>query len=219
MCLFTGFIAWGSLALSRELKRQPVAESKLYRLAHTDALTGLDNRGTFDTVLAKEAQRASRSGRPLSVLFVDVDHFKAFNDYYGHPAGDDVLRRVAQTASRCLRRDSDHVARYGGEEFVVTLPDTDAQGALTVAEGIRRAIAALDIEHAKSPYGRVGEHRRGDHHRRPRERRDAAAARPTRRFTARSPAAATACWRRSRAPPAHDIAVTWREVASAGRAG
>ncbi|KVD39079.1 diguanylate cyclase [Burkholderia sp. ABCPW 11] len=155
MGLFTAFIAWGSLALSRELKRRQEAESKLYRLAHTDSLTGLDNRGTFDTVLAKEAQRASRSGRPLSVLFVDVDHFKAFNDYYGHPAGDDVLRQVAQSLSRCLRRDGDHVARYGGEEFVVTLPDTDAPGAATVAEGIRRAIAGLDIEHVKSPYGRV----------------------------------------------------------------
>lgn len=155
MCLFTGFIAWGSLALSRELKRRQIAESKLYRLARTDSLTGLDNRGTFDSVLAKEAQRAARSGRPLSVLFVDVDHFKAFNDYYGHPAGDDVLRRVAQSASRCLRRDGDHVARYGGEEFVVTLPDTDSQGAATVAEGIRRAIAGLGIEHVKSPYGRV----------------------------------------------------------------
>ncbi|WP_193101121.1 sensor domain-containing diguanylate cyclase [Burkholderia sp. Z1] len=155
MCLFTGFIAWGSLALSRELKRRQIAESKLYRLAHTDSLTGLDNRGTFDTVLAKETQRASRSGRPLSVLFVDVDHFKAFNDYYGHLAGDEVLRRVAQSASRCLRRDGDHVARYGGEEFVVTLPDTDARGAATVAEGIRRAIAGLDIAHVQSPYGRV----------------------------------------------------------------
>ncbi|MBJ9963059.1 sensor domain-containing diguanylate cyclase [Burkholderia seminalis] len=155
MCLFTGFIAWGSLALSRELKRRQVAESKLYRLAYTDSLTGLDNRGTFDAVLAKEAQRAARNGRPLSVLFVDVDHFKAFNDYYGHPAGDDVLRRVAQSASGCLRRNSDHVARYGGEEFVVTLPDTDAQGAATVAEAIRCAIAGLGIEHVKSPYGRV----------------------------------------------------------------
>ncbi|WP_322086441.1 sensor domain-containing diguanylate cyclase [Burkholderia sp. BCC1999] len=155
MCLFTGFIAWGSLALSRELKRRQVAESKLYRLAHTDSLTGLDNRGTFDTVLAKETQRAARSGRPLSVLFVDVDHFKAFNDFYGHPAGDDVLRRVAQSASGCLRRNSDHVARYGGEEFVVTLPDTDARGAATVAEGIRHAIAELGIEHVKSPYGCV----------------------------------------------------------------
>ncbi|MDS0857533.1 sensor domain-containing diguanylate cyclase [Burkholderia pseudomultivorans] len=155
MSLFTGFIAWGSLLLSRELKRRQRAESKLYRLAHTDALTGLDNRGTFDTVLANEARRAARAGRPLSVLFVDVDHFKAFNDYYGHLAGDDVLRRVAQSASRCLRRDSDQIARYGGEEFVVTLPDTDAHGAATVAEAIRRAIAALDIEHAKSPHGRV----------------------------------------------------------------
>jgi len=155
MGLFTAFIAWGSLALSRELRRRQIAESKLYRLAHTDSLTGLDNRGTFDAVLAKEAQRASRSGRPLSVLFVDVDHFKAFNDYYGHLAGDDVLRRVAQSASRCLRRDSDHVARYGGEEFVVTLPDTDARGAATVAEAIRRAIAGLDIAHGRSPYGHV----------------------------------------------------------------
>ena len=155
MGLFTAFIACGSLALSRELKRRQIAEAKLYRLAHTDSLTGLDNRGTFDAVLVKEAQRASRSGRPLSVLFVDVDHFKAFNDYYGHLAGDDVLRRVAQSASRCLRRDSDHVARYGGEEFVVTLPDTDARGAATVAEGIRRAIAGLDIAHVRSPYGHV----------------------------------------------------------------
>ncbi len=155
MGLFTAFIAGGSLALSRELKRRQIAEAKLYRLAHTDSLTGLDNRGTFDAVLVKEAQRASRSGRPLSVLFVDVDHFKAFNDYYGHLAGDDVLRRVAQSASRCLRRDSDHVARYGGEEFVVTLPDTDARGAATVAEGIRRAIAGIDIAHVRSPYGHV----------------------------------------------------------------
>jgi diguanylate cyclase (GGDEF)-like protein len=106
-------------------------------------------------VLTKEAQRASRSGRPLSVLFVDVDHFKAFNDHYGHLAGDDVLRRVAQTASRCLRRNSDHVARYGGEEFVVTLPDTDARGAATVADAIRRSIAALDIAHERSPYGHL----------------------------------------------------------------
>ncbi|WP_269503627.1 sensor domain-containing diguanylate cyclase [Burkholderia sp. IMCC1007] len=155
MGLFTAFIVGGSLALSRELKRRQMAESKLYRLAHTDSLTGLDNRGTFDAVLAKEAQRASRSGRPLSVLFVDVDHFKAFNDYYGHLAGDDVLHRVAQSASCCLRRDGDHIARYGGEEFVVTLPDTDAQGAATVAEAIRRAIAGLAIAHGASPYGHV----------------------------------------------------------------
>ncbi|HKT67435.1 MAG TPA: sensor domain-containing diguanylate cyclase [Burkholderia sp.] len=155
MGLFTVFIAWGSLALSRELTRRQIAESKLYRLARTDSLTGLDNRGTFDAVLAKEAQRASRSGRPLSVLFVDVDHFKAFNDDYGHLAGDDVLRRVAQSALSCLRRASDHVARYGGEEFVVTLPDTDAQGAAIVAEAIRRAIAGLGIAHRRSQYGHV----------------------------------------------------------------
>jgi diguanylate cyclase (GGDEF)-like protein len=155
MILFTALIMIGSLLLSRELKRRQVAESMLYRLAHTDSLTGLDNRGRFDAVLATETQRAARSGRPLSVLFVDVDHFKTFNDYYGHQAGDDVLRQVAQCASRCLRRPGDHVARYGGEEFVATLPDTDARGAATVAEAIRRAIAGLGVEHVKSPYGHV----------------------------------------------------------------
>ncbi|WP_038710393.1 sensor domain-containing diguanylate cyclase [Burkholderia sp. lig30] len=155
MGIFTAIIASGSLLLSRELKRRQVAESKLYRLAHTDALTGLDNRGTFDAALAKEAQRANRSGRPLSVLFFDVDLFKRYNDYYGHQAGDEVLRAIARSTSRCLRRLDDHVARYGGEEFVVTLPDTDARGALAVAESIRRAIAGLNIEHVQSPYGRV----------------------------------------------------------------
>lgn len=153
--LFSAFTMIGSLLLSRELKRRQIAESMLYRLAHTDSLTGLDNRGTFDAVISNETQRAARSGRPLSVLFVDVDHFKAFNDYYGHQAGDDVLRQVAQGVSACLRRQGDHVARYGGEEFVVTLPDTDARGAAPVAEAIRRAVAALDIEHVESPYGRV----------------------------------------------------------------
>ncbi|AOJ77704.1 sensor domain-containing diguanylate cyclase [Burkholderia ubonensis] len=155
MAAFTAIIAAGSLLLSRELKRRQVAESKLYRLAHTDALTGLDNRGRFDAVLAQEAQHATRSSRPLSVLFIDVDHFKSFNDYYGHQAGDNVLRQVAQCALRCLRRPSDHVARYGGEEFVVTLPDTDARGAAVVAEAIRRAIAGLDIAHERSPYGHL----------------------------------------------------------------
>ena len=155
MGIFTAIIASGSLLLSRELRRRQIAESKLYRLAHTDSLTGLDNRGTFDAALAKETQRANRSGRPLSVLFFDVDLFKRYNDYYGHQAGDEVLRALARCASRCLRRPDDHVARYGGEEFVVTLPETDARGALDVAESIRRAIVDLNIEHAQSPYGRV----------------------------------------------------------------
>ena len=155
MGIFTAIIASGSLLLSRELRRRQIAESKLYRLAHTDSLTGLDNRGTFDAALAKETQRANRSGRPLSVLFFDVDLFKRYNDYYGHQAGDEVLRALARCASRCLRRPDDHVARYGGEEFVVTLPETDARGALDVAESIRRAIVDLNIEHAQSPYGCV----------------------------------------------------------------
>ncbi|HEX7912488.1 MAG TPA: sensor domain-containing diguanylate cyclase [Paraburkholderia sp.] len=155
MAVFSVILGAGSLLLSRELRRRQLAESKLQHLARTDALTGLSNRGTFDDTLQKEWQQANRSGRPLSLLFVDIDQFKAYNDYYGHQAGDGVLRAVAQCVALCVRRPADHVARYGGEEFVVTLPDTDATGATSVAETIRHAVSDLNVEHAQSRYGRV----------------------------------------------------------------
>ncbi|MFM0631023.1 sensor domain-containing diguanylate cyclase [Paraburkholderia xenovorans] len=155
MAVFGVILGAGSLLLSRELRRRQLAESKLQHLARTDALTGLSNRGTFDETLQKEWQQANRSGRPLSLLFVDIDQFKAYNDYHGHQAGDEVLRAVAQCVALCVRRPADQVARYGGEEFVVTLPDTDATGAANVAETIRQAVFDLNIEHAQSRYGCV----------------------------------------------------------------
>ncbi len=155
MAVFSMILGSGSLLLSRELRRRQLAESKLQHLARTDALTGLSNRGTFDDTLQKEWQRANRSGRPLSLLFIDIDQFKAYNDYYGHQAGDEVLRAVAQCVGLCVLRSADQVARYGGEEFVVTLPDTDATGATNVAETIRRAVFDLNLEHVQSRYGRV----------------------------------------------------------------
>ncbi|MFM0557411.1 sensor domain-containing diguanylate cyclase [Paraburkholderia sediminicola] len=155
MAVFSMILGAGSLLLSRELRRRQLAESKLQHLARTDALTGLSNRGTFDDTLQKEWQRANRSGRPLSLLFIDIDQFKAYNDYYGHQAGDEVLRAVAQCVGLCVLRTADQVARYGGEEFVVTLADTDATGATNVAETIRRAVFDLNLEHVQSRYGRV----------------------------------------------------------------
>lgn len=116
------------------------ANAKLKALAVTDALTGLRNRGAFNTRLDEEFDRAARHGHPLSVILMDVDHFKQFNDTFGHPAGDAVLRDVAAVLQRTARS-TDLVARYGGEEFVLVLPDTDRAGALAMAERVRSAVA------------------------------------------------------------------------------
>jgi diguanylate cyclase (GGDEF)-like protein len=110
-----------------------------------DGLTGVANRRTFDARLAAEADRSVRSGRPLSVVLFDVDHFKRLNDLHGHQAGDEALQRVAATLSAGVRS-IDLVARYGGEEFVVILPDTDLATAGQTAERLRRAVEALPTE-------------------------------------------------------------------------
>lgn len=111
------------------------------RLATTDGLTGLLNRRTFNTVLDRRFREADRYRRPLSLLLLDIDHFKKVNDTHGHPAGDAVLRGVARIAQRCAR-ETDAVARYGGEELALILPETDADGARAVAERIRKAVEA-----------------------------------------------------------------------------
>lgn len=113
---------------------------ELETLATTDGLTGLKNRRTFGAELAEEHARAIRYRQPLSLLLLDVDHFKQYNDAHGHPAGDAVLRRVAEELSRTAR-DTDMAARYGGEEFAVILPFTDEAGSLAIAERVRAAIA------------------------------------------------------------------------------
>ncbi len=124
--------------------------SMLTDLVRRDPLTELPNRRRFDESLTEECRRCSRVGAPLSLLFVDVDYFKRFNDTFGHAAGDDCLRRVAQALSEALPRAGDLVARYGGEEFVALLPETSHDGAGTVAERFRASVEALNIPNPAS---------------------------------------------------------------------
>jgi diguanylate cyclase (GGDEF)-like protein len=128
---------------------------ELARKADLDGMTGIANRRRFEEALALERSRAMRTGQPLSLVMLDVDFFKKFNDTYGHVAGDDCLRRVATAIGDSLVRPSDLAARYGGEEFVVLLPATHARGAQRVAERIREAVMAAAIAHAGNPPGIV----------------------------------------------------------------
>ena len=141
--------------LAAELRRRGRAEHRLAELASTDYLTRLANRRRFDEVLAAEWRRGARAGSPLSLLMVDGDFFKSFNDTYGHLEGDRVLRTIAAALQTCVDRSGDLVARYGGEEFAVLLPLTGSDGALIVAEAIRASIDALDLVHATTPSGRL----------------------------------------------------------------
>ncbi|KUY85576.1 sensor domain-containing diguanylate cyclase [Burkholderia sp. RF4-BP95] len=145
--LALGFVGL-SLLLDVQLRKRHRAETELQALARTDGLTGLDNRRMLDVTLEREWRRAARSQHALSLLFVDVDHFKRYNDTQGHQAGDDALAAVGRCIAGCLRRPADYAARYGGEEFVVVLPDVDTPGAVTIAEAIRTGILDLGIRHA-----------------------------------------------------------------------
>lgn len=144
-----------AFVLAAQLRRRMRAETELALLARTDGLTGLNNRRTLGEILDQEWRRARRNRSVFSLLFVDVDRFKAYNDIYGHQAGDDALAKVAKCIGENLRRPADSAARYGGEEFLVVLPDTAPQGAAAIAEQIRIAISELHIEHAASEYGHV----------------------------------------------------------------
>ncbi len=135
-------LLWLCLLMGRELRLRLSAERELATLASTDSLTGLANRRSLDRALRTEWARAQRNGKPLSLLMIDVDHFKAFNERHGHPGGDEALRRVAKVINTCIRRPADLAARYGGEEFMVVLAETDLNGALIIAETMRTAIEA-----------------------------------------------------------------------------
>ena len=128
-----------SIVLEFQMGELEKANAELEALATLDGLTGIKNRRAFGQRLEEEVARATRYSLPLTLLMLDVDHFKSYNDTFGHPEGDEVLKQVARTLEHCAR-ETDLVARYGGEEFVVLLPQTDAAGALTIAERIRRAI-------------------------------------------------------------------------------
>jgi diguanylate cyclase (GGDEF)-like protein len=144
LVIMIGYLGWG---FAGELKRREVAEAELAILANTDGLTGLANRRTFDKALDIEWLRATREGTPMSLLLIDVDQFKAYNDIYGHQAGDECLRTVAAVLAQAVNRPGDLVARYGGEEIAILLPNTDWAGAANIAETIRAQIEALALRH------------------------------------------------------------------------
>jgi len=127
------------------------ANQELDRLSRLDGLTGTSNRRHLDETLDREFRQATRHSRSLAVVLCDIDHFKAFNDHYGHLAGDQCLRDVATVLRHVVRREDDLVARYGGEEFAVVLPVTVHRRALHMANAIRTAVEARGIAHARSP--------------------------------------------------------------------
>ncbi len=144
-------------ATVRDITRRKHAEKvleeyrcKLEALSNTDGLTGIANRRRFDEVLAKELARHFRSKAALSLILLDIDYFKAFNDIYGHVKGDECLRQVGRVIGVCTNRAADLAARFGGEEFACILPETNQSGAIAIAEQIRQGIQALDIPHKGS---------------------------------------------------------------------
>lgn len=134
----------------RDMTVQKEAQAELERLATRDGLTSVANRRSFDETLNMEWRRASRESRALSLLMIDVDFFKPYNDTYGHQGGDECLRQVAAAMSGVVKRAGDCVARYGGEEFSILMPATEPEGALIVAERIRAAVEALHLPHSGS---------------------------------------------------------------------
>ncbi|KWT73175.1 sensor domain-containing diguanylate cyclase [Comamonas testosteroni] len=144
-----------SFAFVTQLKRRIRAESELALLARTDGLTGLNNRRRLDEMLDQEWHRARRNHSIFSLLFVDIDRFKVYNDTYGHQAGDDVISTIAKCIGDNIRRPGDIAARYGGEEFIVVLPDTSLEGASCLAESIRAAVSQLSVEHCGSEFGYI----------------------------------------------------------------
>jgi diguanylate cyclase len=132
-----------------------LAHASLQQMAMQDGLTGLANRRRLDLALPLEIGRTVRTGRPLGLIMLDIDHFKRFNDLYGHPAGDACIRDVGRAVLGCVGRAGDLVARYGGEELLVLLPESDPPGTWRVAQRIVEAVRALAIQHAGSEQGVV----------------------------------------------------------------
>ncbi len=139
-----------TMLLALEKKRTEELNIKLRDISYIDGLTGVANRLRFEEFFRKEWRRAKRTKRPISVLMLDIDFFKNYNDLLGHLEGDECLKKVARAISKHIRADVDLVARYGGEEFVVVLPETDLKDALKVADRIRRDIERLKIAHPGS---------------------------------------------------------------------
>jgi diguanylate cyclase (GGDEF)-like protein len=137
-------------SVNEKTKELQNVNKELEQIAHTDWLTGIDNHRRFDMVYQNEWKRCARNKHAISLIMLDIDNFKLFNDAYGHQEGDLCLKKIARVLKETLRRPADLVARYGGEEFVVVLPDTSLEGALKVAERLRKAVEDLHIEHKAS---------------------------------------------------------------------
>lgn len=131
------------------------AYAEIQSVAETDPLTGLANRRGFERFLNTEIRRCRRQGKPISLALIDIDHFKLFNDRYGHIKGDAALKEVGDAMRGAIRRPGDCASRYGGEEFVVVLPDTDLSGAEHVCRNIQEAVATISITNEASPFGRL----------------------------------------------------------------
>ncbi len=140
-----------------ELRTQQLeqANQDLHRLSHLDSLTGVANRRRFEEALDQEWRRASRAGTPLSLIMIDTDFFKLFNDAYGHQRGDDCLTLIAKTLRNALNRPGDMVARYGGDEFMILIPGINAEGAAEMAEAMRGRVEGMEITHRGSPDDKV----------------------------------------------------------------
>ncbi len=140
----------GTLGTSKDITRQKELEFELERLARLDGLTGISNRRVFDETLDNEWRRALRGGQWISIIMMDIDFFKLYNDHYGHIAGDDCLKKVAAVLQTRIVRPGDFLSRYGGEEFAIILTDTNPEGAVVLAEEIRLQIEELRILHETS---------------------------------------------------------------------
>lgn len=132
------------------LRQLEVANKELQRLAVTDSVTGIANRNAFDEFIDREWRRCMRMKRPVTLILVDIDHFKQYNEIYGHQAGDECLKAIATQIARSAPRASDHVARYGGEEFALILGETDMTGTRHVVNNMRQYIAELRLPHGAS---------------------------------------------------------------------
>ena len=152
LCGLTVFL---SLLYGRDLRRRSALQAELARMSRTDALTGLPNRRRFDEVSERALKSARRTGKPLSLLLVDADHFKRYNDRHGHAVGDEVLKGIARCLFASVRRPDDLVARVGGEEFVLLLPDTDEEGALRIARKVHDTVASFGLPTAGIGAGTV----------------------------------------------------------------
>lgn len=135
----------------KELSELKAANFNLENLSYTDGLTGISNRRNFDSYIEMSWNNCLNSSKPLSLIMMDIDYFKLYNDNYGHIKGDDCLKAVAKELSKSAKRTLDLSARYGGEEFVIILPETHKDGAEVIAEEIRKNIINLDIPHESSP--------------------------------------------------------------------